>query len=81
MSEHAGGIKSRIQRHFSAGCDVVLACPPAAVAVALEAMPIDNYPISKLDRLRAKSDSDWSKLALDNRYLSAVESFQASEIT
>lgn len=80
-AESAGGIKSRIHRHLSAGCDVVLACPPAAVADALEAMPIDEYPISKLDRLRAKSVAEWGKLAIDSRYLSAVESLQASEIT
>lgn len=75
----AGGIKSRIQQHLSAGCDVVLACPPAAVADALDAMPVIEYPLSKLDRLRAKSGPDWGKLVADGRYRTAAEAVQASE--
>lgn len=80
-AESAGGISSRIQRHLSAGCDVVLACPPAAVPDALDGMPIAEYPIAKLDMLRAKSPAGWSKLSFDSRYLSAVESLQTAEIT
>lgn len=75
----AGGVKSRIERHLSAGCDVVLACPPACVAGALETMPVSGYDLSKLDGLRAKSSPCWSTLASDTRYVSALDAMNALE--
>lgn len=78
-AESAGSIASRVQRHLAAGCDVVLACPPASVAEALDAMPSTECDLSRLDALRAKSPAGWSKLAADTRYLSALDTLRALE--
>lgn len=80
-AESAGSIKSRVQRHLSAGCDVVLACPPSSVAEALDAMPEIAYDVTRLDALRAKSPAGWSRLAADTRYVSALEAMHALEIS
>ena len=78
-AESAGSIASRVQRHLSAGCDVVLACPPASVAEALDAMPEVDFDVTRLDALRAKSPAGWSRLAADTRYVSALEAMHTLE--
>lgn len=72
-AESAGGIAARIKQHLAAGCDAVLACPPACVADAVAAMPVKDYPLERLERLYAAKTSTWDTLALDGRYRSTLK--------
>jgi beta-N-acetylhexosaminidase len=72
-AESAGGVAARIKQHLTAGCDAVLACPPACVADAVATMPVKDYPLDRLERLYAAKKSDWNTLALDGRYRSALK--------
>lgn len=80
-AESAGGVGARIQLHLNAGCDVVLACPPALVASALDAMPQQDYNINKLNRLRAKQVKTWNELAADDYYQRAIHAMNNLEQT
>jgi beta-N-acetylhexosaminidase len=72
-AESVGGVATRIKRHLSAGCDAVLACPPACVADAVAAMPNKTYPLERLERLYAAKPIAWDKLVDDDRYRSALK--------
>lgn len=72
-AESAGGVAARIAQHISAGCDAVLACPPACVADAVAAMPVREYPRSRLAGLFAAKPMVWDTLAGDARYRSALK--------
>lgn len=78
-AESAGGVGARIALHLAAGCDAVLACPPACVPDAVEAMEVRAYPIERLDILRAKAVRAWDTLAADGRYLSALNAMNQME--
>lgn len=78
-AESAGGVRARIEKHLSAGCDAVPACPPACVPDAVEAMAVRDYPLARLDRLRAARTFDWAALSGDSRYLAAQAALQALE--
>jgi beta-N-acetylhexosaminidase len=78
-AESAGGIAARIKQHLAAGCDAVLACPPACVADAVAAMPVKDYPLDRLERLYAAKTSAWDTLALDGRYRSALKAMNDLE--
>ena len=72
-AESAGGVAARIAQHLSAGCDAVLACPPACVTDAVAAMPVREYPRSRLAGLFAAKPMVWDTLAEDARYRSALK--------
>ncbi|MCC6756436.1 MAG: beta-N-acetylhexosaminidase [Arenimonas sp.] len=78
-AESAGGVRARIEKHLSAGCDAVLACPPACVPDAVGAMAVREYPLARLDRLRAARVFDWAALPGDSRYLAACAALNALE--
>ena len=50
--ESEGGIAARIEAHYAAGCDLMLACQPGIVAEALDATrgaaPLDPDRLAKL---------------------------------
>jgi beta-N-acetylhexosaminidase len=72
-AESVGGVGRRIALHLDAGCDVVLVCPPALVAAALESLPEASYNYAKLDRLRVKPRGPWQNLLQDQDYQSALD--------
>lgn len=78
-AESAGGVRARIEKHLSAGCDVVLACPPACVPDAVAAMDVREYPLARLDPLRATGAFRWAALPGDSRYLAACAALNALE--
>jgi beta-N-acetylhexosaminidase len=78
-AESAGGVAARIKQHLGAGCDAVLACPPACVADAVAAMPVKDYPLDRLERLYAAKMSAWDTLARDGRYRSALKAMNDLE--
>ena len=78
-AETAGGVGARIRLHLTAGCDVVLACPPAMVGAALDAMPICDYGIDKLNNLRAKTSKAWQELIADHHYQQAKDAMNGME--
>ena len=78
-AESAGGVGARINLHLNAGCDVVLACPPAIIASALDAMPVCDYGIAKLNNLRAKAPKAWHELLADHHYQQAINTMNGME--
>lgn len=78
-AEAVGGVGARINLHLTAGCDVVLVCPPAMVAAALDAMPVCDYGIDMLDKLRAKICKPWPELIADHRYQQAIDAMNSME--
>lgn len=78
-AESAGGVGARIALHLNAGCDVVLVCPPALVASALESMPENDYDYAKVDMLRAKRQFSWQNLAQQTHYQSALLAINSLE--
>lgn len=67
-SGHAGDLAARVQAHARAGCDLILACQPEAVAPALEAVAGMGLPPcdgERLATLRGAAASTWDAL-LDN---------------
>jgi len=68
-AEGVGGIKARIDAHLDAGCDIVLACPPALVAESLAAMdtrpPGNNAAIASL---LGRGFAGWQGLLAEGRY-------------
>ncbi|WP_290891425.1 beta-N-acetylhexosaminidase [Arenimonas sp.] len=68
-AESAGGVKSRIDAHLDAGCDIVLVCAPALVEDSLKAMdtrpPSDTLGISSL---LGRGGGGWDGLLADARY-------------
>ncbi len=72
-AESVGGVKSRIDAHLDAGCDVVLVCRPALVEDALLAM--DSRPVSNtatLSALLGRGPAGWDGLLADSRHHGAI---------
>ena len=68
-AESAGGVKSRIDAHLDAGCDVVLVCAPALVEdslVAMDARPVSNT--ATLSALLGRGPAGWDGLLADSRH-------------
>lgn len=78
-AESAGGVAARIAQHLNAGCDAVLACPPACVADAVASMPVKSYVLSRFDSLRARQNWSWSALAESNQYRYALAALNLGE--
>ncbi len=72
-AESAGGVKSRIDAHLDAGCDVVLVCAPALVEDSLLAM--DTRPVSNtatISALLGRGPAGWDGLLADSRHHDAT---------
>ena len=72
-AESAGGVKSRIDAHLDAGCDVVLVCAPALVEDSLLAM--DTRPLSNtaaISALLGRGPAGWDGLLADSRHDGAI---------
>ena len=72
-AESAGGVKSRIDAHLDAGCDVVLVCAPALVEDSLLAM--DARPVSDtatISALLGRGPAGWAGLLADSRHDEAI---------
>ena len=72
-AESAGGVKSRIDAHLDAGCDVVLVCAPALVDDSLLAM--DARPLSDtatISALLGRGPAGWNGLLADVRHHGAI---------
>jgi beta-N-acetylhexosaminidase len=72
-AESAGGVKSRIDAHLDAGCDVVLVCAPALVEDSLVAM--DSRPVSNtasISALLGRGAAGWDGLLADPRHDGAI---------
>jgi len=68
-AESAGGVAARIHAHLDAGCDVVLACPPALVEDSLSALDDDeSLNTAVLVPLMGRGSPDWDGLVSDTRY-------------
>ncbi|MEO5628394.1 MAG: beta-N-acetylhexosaminidase, partial [Thermomonas sp.] len=67
----AGGIKSRIDAHLDAGCDVVLVCHPEQVDESLQAVDGRSADNARLDGLQGRKAQAWSGLLADARYSQA----------
>ncbi|GAB2505457.1 beta-N-acetylhexosaminidase [Arenimonas alkanexedens] len=79
-AESAGGVKSRIDAHLDAGCDVVLVCAPALVEDSLVAMDSrsgsDTLPITSL---LGRGSGGWDGLLADASYAPTCERVSAHQ--
>lgn len=64
----AGGIKSRIDAHLDAGCDVVLVCHPELVPESLDAVKDRKLNTMALTGLMGRGAMGWDGLIADHRY-------------
>ena len=64
----AGGVKSRIDAHFDAGCDVVLVCHPDLVGESLEAVRDRKFNTMALTGLIGRGAMGWDGLLADARH-------------
>lgn len=64
----AGGIKSRIDAHLDAGCDVVLVCHPELVPESLEAVKGRRLNTAAMAGLIGRGPLAWQGLLADPRY-------------
>ncbi|GAB3732794.1 beta-N-acetylhexosaminidase [Luteimonas pelagia] len=64
----AGGIKSRIDAHLDAGCDVVLVCHPELVDESLAAVEGRTLETAAVANLLARGPMAWDGLLADARY-------------
>ncbi|KAF1721311.1 beta-N-acetylhexosaminidase [Pseudoxanthomonas wuyuanensis] len=64
----AGGIKSRIDDHLDAGCDVVLVCAPKLVEESLKAVEGRALNTAALIGLIGRGALGWDGLLADGRY-------------
>ncbi len=64
----AGGIKSRIDAHLDAGCDVVLVCHPDLVDESLHALDDRTSSTMNLVGLMGRGPQAWDGLLADARY-------------
>jgi beta-N-acetylhexosaminidase len=72
-AESAGGVKSRIDAHLDAGCDVVLVCAPALVPDSLVAM--DARPVSDtatISALLGRGAAGWDGLLAGPRHAETI---------
>ncbi len=67
----AGGIKSRIDAHLDAGCDVVLVCHPELVDESLAAVQDRQLNTAALTGLIGRGGLGWDGLLADARYVDA----------
>ncbi len=67
----AGGIKSRIDAHLDAGCDVVLVCHPELVPESLAAVEGRALNTAALIGLIGRGPMAWEGLLADTRYAEA----------
>lgn len=71
----AGGIKSRIDAHLDAGCDVVLVCHPELVEESLAAVAGRKLNTMALLGLIGRGAMGWDGLLADERYDAARSRF------
>ena len=64
----AGGIKSRVDAHLDAGCDVVLVCHPELVDESLRAVEGRPLNTAALAGLIGRGAMGWDALLADTRY-------------
>jgi len=64
----AGGVKSRIDAHLDAGCDVVLVCHPELVEESLRAVEGRRLNTAALTGLIGRGALGWDGLLADARY-------------
>ncbi|RXR00942.1 beta-N-acetylhexosaminidase [Pseudoxanthomonas composti] len=64
----AGGVKSRVDAHLDAGCDVVLVCHPELVEDALQAVTGRRLNTAALLGLIGRGALGWDGLLADQRY-------------
>ena len=64
----AGGIKSRVDAHLDAGCDVVLVCQPELVGESLAAMQGRKLNTMALIGLIGRGAMAWDGLLAETRY-------------
>ncbi|GHA70046.1 beta-N-acetylhexosaminidase [Cognatilysobacter bugurensis] len=64
----AGGVKSRIDAHLDAGCDVVLVCHPDLVDESLKAVEGRTLNTMALAGLLGRGVMGWDGLLADGRY-------------
>ncbi len=64
----AGGVKSRIDAHLDAGCDVVLVCHPELVEESLRAVEGRALNTAALTGLIGRGALGWDGLLADTRY-------------
>ena len=67
----AGGIKSRIDAHLDAGCDVVLVCHPELAEESLAAVEGRKLNTMALTGLIGRGAMGWDGLLADTRYVDA----------
>ncbi len=67
----AGGVKSRIDAHLDAGCDVVLVCHPELVDESLAAVKGRQLNTAALIGLIGRGAMGWDGLLADARYADA----------
>jgi beta-N-acetylhexosaminidase len=67
----AGGIKSRVDAHLDAGCDVVLVCHPELVEESLAAVQDRQLNTAAIVGLLGRGAMGWDGLLADARYDSA----------
>ncbi|MUV14246.1 beta-N-acetylhexosaminidase [Noviluteimonas gilva] len=71
----AGGVKSRIDAHLDAGCDVVLVCHPELVTESLAAVEGRKLNTMALAGLIGRGPLAWEGLLADARYTDAHARF------
>jgi len=64
----AGGVKSRVDAHLDAGCDVVLVCHPELVEESLRAVEGRALNTAALTGLIGRGALGWDGLLADTRY-------------
>jgi beta-N-acetylhexosaminidase len=69
----AGGIKSRIDAHLDAGCDVVLVCHPELVDESLAAVAGRRLNTMALTGLIGRGAMGWEGLLAETRYGTAQD--------
>lgn len=68
-AESAGGIAARLNAHYDAGCDAVLACSPALVPDALAAIGTRTFAPDTFAALLGRGRAPaWDALAADTRW-------------
>lgn len=72
----AGGIKSRIDAHLDAGCDVVLVCHPELVPESLAAVEGRSLNTAAMAGLIGRGPLAWQQLIADERFQSAKQRFE-----
>jgi len=74
----AGGIKSRIDNHLDAGCDVVLVCSPKVVEESLHAMQGRTSNTAALLGMIGRGGLGWDALLADSRRNEALAGLPAA---